>query len=385
MRGTFVAVQVALSLVLLAGGGLFVRSLVNAINAEVGFDAAGVLIADVNMDGQEFDPARAALFFEQAGERLAALPGVRAVSWSNAVPVETRGYVEDVRVEGFEPAAGEDAVQSIHVNMVSSDFFEVVGIPLLRGRVLDARPGSHEVMVNEALAERYWPGAEAIGKRLWLGPAGAFDVVGVAADTTLRRLGEEPFPYIFAPLLFGGGVPSPRLALRVDQDVRPTAAAIRAAVAEVAATVPVTDVRTWGDHTGRQTQTQQLGATLLGFFSVVALVLAGVGIYGVIAFGVSRRRRELGIRAALGAGRAQLMRRALVGGAIPLLAGIAAGVLLALAAGRAIAGLLFAVEPHDPATLAATVAMIAVVGLLAAWLPARHATRIDPLIALRKE
>jgi ABC-type antimicrobial peptide transport system permease subunit len=149
--------------------------------------------------------------------------------------------------------------------------------------------------------------------------------------------------------------------------------------------VPVTDVRTWGDHTGRQTQTQQLGATLLGFFSVVALVLAGVGIYGVIAFGVSRRRRELGIRAALGAGRAQLMRRALVGGAIPLLAGIAAGVLLALAAGRAIAGLLFAVEPHDPATLAATVAMIAVVGLLAAWLPARHATRIDPLIALRKE
>jgi predicted permease len=385
MRGAFVAVQVALSLVLLAGGGLFVRSLVNAINADVGFDAEGVLIADLNMDGQGFDPARAAVFFDQVGERLAALPGVRAVSMSNAVPVETRGYVEDVLVEGFEPAAGEDAVQSIHMNVVSSNFFEVVGIPLLRGRVLDASPGSREVVINEALARRYWRGGDAIGRRLGLGGAGPFEVVGVAADTTMRRLGEEPFPYIFAPLFFGGGVPSPRLALRTDPGAGPTAAAIRAAVAQVGATVPVTDVRTWSAHTGQQTQTQQLGATLLGFFSIVALSLAGVGIYGVISFGVSRRRRELGIRAALGAGRAQLMRLALLSGALPLLAGIVAGVLLALAVGRAIAGLLFAVEPHDPATLATTVAAIAAIGLLAAWLPARRATRIDPRTALNNE
>jgi ABC-type antimicrobial peptide transport system permease subunit len=160
---------------------------------------------------------------------------------------------------------------------------------------------------------------------------------------------------------------------------------IRRLVQQVSATVPVTDVRTWSDHTGRQTMTQQLGATLLGCFSIVALTLASVGIYGVIAFGVSRRTRELGIRAALGARREDLMRLALEGGAVPLLVGTAGGLGLALVVGRGIAGFLFGVEPYDAATLTAAAAAILLVGFIAAWVPARRATRVDPLTALRGE
>lgn len=383
-RGSFTALQVALSLVLLAGGGLFARSLINAISVDVGFDAEDVLIADVNLEGQ-FDGARAVTFFEEVAERLGALPGVQSVSWSNAVPVESRGYVEDVVVDGYTPGDAADAVQSIHVNMVSGSFFETVGIPLLRGRVLDDGSASREVVVNQVLADRYWPGAEALGKRLQLGPNGSFEVVGVAATTTLRRLGEEPFPYMFAPLFFSGGVGSPRLALRLEPAKEVRAETLRRVVREVDATVPVTDLRSWSAHVGPQTETQQLGATLLGFFSIVSLTLASVGIYGVISFGVSRRRRELGIRAALGAKRGDLIRLALRGGALPLLVGAAAGLLLALVAGRSVAGFLFAVEPYDAATLAVTVVTILAVGFAAAWLPARRATKIDPRSALKAE
>jgi predicted permease len=325
------------------------------------------------------------LFFDQAAQRLRAPPGVESVSWSNAVPVETRGYVEDVVVEGYEPGGDEQRVQSIHVNMVSSGFFETIGIPLLRGRVLDGRPRSHEVVVNETLAARYWPGQNALGKHLVLGPAGSFEVVGVSADFTARHLGEDPYPYIFAPLFFAGGVGSPRLALRVTPGNVVTAEAIRRAVQQVSATVPVTDVRSWSAHVGRQTETQQLGATLLGFFSVVALTLAAVGIYGVISFAVARRTREIGIRAALGARREDLVRLAVKGGAVPLLVGVAGGILLTLAAGRAIAGFLFDVAPYDAATLLFTVIAIVAVGLLAAWVPARRASKIDPLTALRAD
>jgi len=384
-RGMFVALQVSLSLVLLAGGGLFVRSLVNALTADVGFDARDVLVADVNLDSQGLSAASAALFFEQAAEQLRALPGVEAVSWSNAVPVETRGYVEDVVVEGYEPGGDEQRVQSIHVNMVSSGFFDTIGIPMLRGRALDGRPQSREVVVNETLAALYWPGQNPLGKHLLLGQAGSFEVVGVSADFTARHLGEDPYPYIFAPLFFAGGVGSPRLALRVAAGNVVTADAVRRAVQQVSATVPVTDVRSWSAHIGRQTETQQLGATLLGFFSLVALTLAAVGIYGVISFSVARRTREIGIRAALGARRQDLGRLAVKGGVVPLLVGVAGGILLTLAAGRAIAGFLFDVAPYDAATLLFTVIAIVAVGLLAAWVPARRASKIDPLTALRSD
>ena len=209
--------------------------------------------------------------------------------------------------------------------------------------------------------------------------------MGVAANTTVRGLGETPFPYIYAPFFFDGGVGAPRLAIRTDARISLPPASIRRSVEEVSASVPVTDVRNWSAHVGQQMRTQELGATLLGFFSFVALTLASVGIYGVMSFSVTRRTRELGIRAALGAQRDDLLCLALKGGAAPLLAGIVAGVLLSLALGRSIAGFLFAIEPYDPATLAATVAVIVLVGFAAAWLPARRATKVDPLIAFRTE
>ena len=172
--------------------------------------------------------ARAGAFYSEVGDRIRALPGVDAVSWSNAVPVESRGYVEDVFVDGFEPGPDAAIVESIHMNMVSSGFFDVVGIPLVRGRDLDASPGSHEIVVNAALAARYWPGADPIGRRLQLGVDGVFEVVGVAADTTMRRLAETPFPYIYAPIFFDGRVGSRRLAVRAAADPAVVAASVLA-------------------------------------------------------------------------------------------------------------------------------------------------------------
>ncbi len=385
LRDAMVAVQVALSLVLLLGGGLFVRSLINATVTDLGFDAGTVLVADIRLGAQGYDVARAESFYRQVDEGISALPGVESVSWSNAVPVESRGYVEDVLVEGYVPAADESRVQSIHMNVISDSYFETIGIALQRGRAPDTRPDSREVVVNAFLAERYWPGENPLGKRLRLGRSSEFEVVGVAATTKMRRLEEDPFPYIYAPLFFDGSVGSRRLAVRTSSNPATIAAAVAAQVEGIDPAVPLSNIRTWTDHMGEQTRSQQMGATLLGLFSLVSLVLAAVGIYGVVAFNVARRTRELGIRMALGARRADLLRLVLRTAATPLLIGIVGGVLLSLAAGGLIAGFLFEVEPHDPMTLTATVLATALVGLAAIGIPARRATAADPSRALRTE
>jgi predicted permease len=387
LRGALVAAQVALSLVALVGAGLLVRSLRNMQGIDPGFDTRGLLFMSFDLAGQRYDQPRAEEFHRRLLEEVGATPGVRSAALSSALPLFGGGFMRTVFPEGVEPTAGGAGVFA-SINEVSPAYFDTLGIELRRGRLFtDAdRPGAPlAVVVNETMAQRFWPGQEAVGKRFkFFGDTEFREVVGVVENTKVFALAEDPTPIAFQPLLqaYSSNV---TLNVRAAGDPAALLATIRRQVQSLEPTMPLTGVQTVSQLIHQSLWIPRLGAALMTLFGVIALALAAVGIYGVMAYTVGQRTHEFGVRMALGAQPGDVLRLVLRQGMARVGIGLAIGLVAALASTRLIASLLVEVDPLDPVTFFTISILLLAVAALAGYLPARRATRVDPLIALRAE
>lgn len=390
LRGTLVAAQVAISLVLLAGGGLFLRSLLHALAMPTGFVAEGVATASVNPGLVGYDAARVHAYYRDALERVRTLPGVTAAAWTNIIPVN--GVMMNVvDIEGYVPPSGQ--APDFHVSQVTAGYFAAAGTRLLSGRPFTERDTAGAPLVaiiSRTAAERFWPGRDPLG--LQMKPGGAVQwrtIVGVVEDVTVERLGEERVPYVFFPFeqpaggLSGPGQPA-HLLVRTDRDPRNLLGELTAQLRALDPQMPLYDVMPFVEHVRELVMPQRMGATLLAFFSLLAVSLASVGIYGVASYVAQLRMRELGIRMALGADAADVRRLVLKHGIVPAACGVGVGIALALWTARFARVFLYDVSTTDPVIFTAVPALLLLIALAATWLPARRAARLDPVTALRE-
>jgi predicted permease len=385
LRGALIAAQVSVSLVLLVCAGLFLRSLQQAASVDPGFDADNVVVATFDLRTQGYDEPRGRAFYAELTERVAGLPGVRSVTVARGVPLSGDGGRRRAVVEGYEPQPGED--MEFNFNVVGPEYFEVMRVPLVSGRGFTAadRAGAPQVaVVNEAFAARYWPGEDPLGKRLAsFSGAESIEIVGVARTGKYQMLTEAPLPYIYRPFL--QDYEEMTLHVRVERNPDSFLPLLRSAIRGVDDQLPILRLATMRSQTAFATLPQRIAATLLGACAGLALLLAAVGLYGVVAYAVSQRTREIGIRMALGAGRRAVVRMVLAGSLKVVGIGLAIGLALSFAAGRAIESFLGDASAADPIALVAGPLVMIACALLASWLPARRAARIDPMKALREE
>jgi predicted permease len=384
LRDGLVVAQVAVSLVVLAAAGLFLASLRNATRVDPGFSAEGLALVRLELGIQGYDSLRGQAFYAELERRVGALRGVRSAALAEIVPLGMARQRRGVEIEGYAPREGEE--MEFGVNTVGPGYFETMGIPLVRGRGFDRadRKGAASVaVVNESFARRFWPGEDPIGRRFSTERGGIREVVGVAKDGKYWSLTEEPQPHFYEPFA-QAYEPDMVLLVRTAGDPHGILPLLARETRELDPELPL-EVVTMADHLGFALLPQRLGATVLGVFGVVGLLLAAFGLYGVMSYVVSQRTSEIGIRVALGA-RARDVRLLVLRRAFALtLAGLALGVAGALAAARLLAAFLVDVSPTDPATLVAVALVFTAVALLASWLPARRAVAVDPVRALRSE
>ncbi len=388
-RGALVAAQVSLCLLLLVGAGLLGRSLQRALAANVGFQPRGLTLANVHLGLQRYDPPRAEAFLRELRQRISTSPGVRGASWTGLVPLGGGEWVEGFSIEGRPAPPGKQP--EVSMNVVGAEFFRTMGIPLAAGREFDDRidrgDSAPAVVVNEAMAKRYWPGGSAVGGRINIA-GGQRTVVGVSRDFRTGSLRDDPAPEVYLPLAQAGpnaGLQAMTLVVRGEDSRRDVAPLVRGEIRKLDAALPVADIHPYEAEIAGQLVPQRLGSALLGLFGVLSLTLAAVGIYAVISYSVAGRTREIGIRMALGARAADVRALVVRQSARPVAVGVALGLALGAAAARLLQGFLYGVSPSDPVTFAAVTAVLVVCALVAAWLPARRAARIDPMAALRIE
>ncbi len=385
LRGALIAAQVSVSLVLLVGAGLFLRSLQQAATVDPGFDADDVVVASFDLRTQGYTEQRGRAFFSELTERIAGLPDVQAVTLAMKVPLSGDSGRRRAGVEGYEPQVGED--MEFNFNVVGPEYFEVMRVPLVSGRgftATDREGGPQVAVVNEAFAARYWPGQDPLGKRLTsFSGATSIEVVGIARDGKYQMLTEAPLPYVYRPFL--QDYEEMTLHVRLARDADAFLPLLRSEIRAVDGELPILRLASMRSEMAFATFPQRVAATLLGACAGLALLLAAVGLYGVVAYAVSQRTREIGIRMALGASRHAVVRMVLRGSMKVVAIGLAIGLALALAAGRAIESFLGDVSSADPIALVAGPLVLIACALVASWLPARRAARIDPMKALREE
>ena len=386
LRQGLVVAQVALSLLSLVAAGVFLRSLNHAQGIETGFETRGVLVMNVNLGREGYTPERGQLFYEQAAERLAGLPGVKGAAVAQNPPL-AGGFLRSVFPEGQDTTTRDRIL--VQVNSVGVGYFETIGIPVLRGRVLartDRDGAPLVVVINETMAERFWPGQEAIGKRFkFFGDEDFTTVVGIARNSKYNAVAEDPIPFIYQPLLQNYSS-NATLHVRADGNAGGLAAGVRRTVLEIDPTLSVFNVRTLEDQVSQSLAPLRTNVIMLATFGVLALALAAIGLYGVASYAVTQRTREIGVRMALGARPSTVLGLVLGRGLLLVAIGIALG-LAAVVVISPIVGntLLPNISARDPITLAGTAALLTVVAVVANYIPARRATRIDPLLALRAE
>ena len=394
--GWLLIVQVALSLVLVVGAGLFLRSFAALAYRDLGFDRSRVLVAVVDVRRSAVPAAGRAGLYERVREAVAAVPGVESAATSMATPLGSAGvrFTPDITAPGNAAFGGRNV--RILTNPVSPDWFKTFGTRILAGRDFDARDGAGTpgvVIVNEAFARTYFEGASPLGGTLVevAGPADRrpLEIVGLVEDAAFASVREPAGPTIYKPLAQRldelSFVPPISVSVRARQGLSPATltGGVAAAIGGVDRDLAVT-FQTVSEQLSLFYIRERLLAVLSGFFGVLALLLAGLGIYGVAAYSVSRRRTEIGIRMALGAHPAAVVRMVL--GRVSLLAaaGIVVGSLASLWAARFVGALLFSIPSRDPVTLVAAALGLALVATAAGWLPARRAARIDPAAVLRE-
>jgi putative ABC transport system permease protein len=385
LRGALIVVQVAVSIVLVVGAGLLTRSLANAQRVDPGFDADRIAVIGTNLQQGGIQPDEFAAVTAELLERLGALPGVERVALTTRLPVSGGGTTTQ-EIENFRPATGTGDVE-VPFAYVSRDYFQTMGVATVAGRTFnpdDRRGSPRVVVVNEAAAQRYWNGS-ALGGRMrgqGAGEDGWVQVVGVVRDVKTSSLQEPPTPMAFysADQATIGGF---SLVARTSGDPAALTGALQNALKDVRASLPVTRLLTMEAHLGAALAQPRLAAALLGGFSLLGLLLAALGVYAVVAFSVERRTQELGIRAALGASAASIMRMVVGQSLATVLIGIVAGLALAFVAVRGMQGMLFGVGAADPATFLTASVLLLAAATVAAFLPARQAARADPVEALR--
>jgi putative ABC transport system permease protein len=387
LRGALVVSEVALALVLLAGAGLLGRTLWKLSRVDPGFRSEQVLTLRTTLPASRYESDdRIRGFGRELLARIERLPGVRAAGSVNYLPMSRYGEAEGFEIEGHPEMRPEDRRHS-WTCVVGGAYFEAMGIPLVRGRLpsdADNEEKGPVFVIDETLARRFWPDGDPIGARLTWGGGLSGEVVGVVGSVRWMGMAAEPVgsTYFWFPQ-------RPRreitIVARTEGDASAMASRVAAQVSEIDPNQPVGEVRTLRDHVADELARPRFIMVLLGSFSGTALLLAAIGLYGVIAFGVARRTREIGVRVALGAERRDVLRLVMKRGVRLSLAGITIGTAAALAAGRFVAALLYEVSPADPATLVGAAVFLGAVATLATWLPARRATRLDPVAALRCE
>ncbi|MGI8496785.1 MAG: ABC transporter permease [Gemmatimonadaceae bacterium] len=395
LQQTLVVAQIAVTVVLLTGAGLLTRTMQRLSLVDAGMNTENVLTMEVPRDFQSKGDATAIAQFEQMQRQIAALPGVSQVAFGSTVPLRTAGFMLDIKAEGRPVAPGEPMPRSEY-RTASPDYFRASGIPLLRGRefsTTDRAGGARVVVLNKALADRLFPDQDPIGRRVaWTGEVLKFvpvsgdwrSVIGVVGTTKDGGLDAEALPVMFMPFA-QEPFPSGGLVIRSRSDALAMAPAATRIVRDIAPQQPIEKVMTLNQIRDESVAPRRLNAQLVASFGVLALIVATIGIAAVLAFSVSARTNEIGIRMSLGADAGRIQRMVLFEGGVLVALGLALGVIGALSLSQAIRGLLFGVAPHDPITLAGVAVFMSAVGIGACWIPALMAARIDPGVALRAD
>jgi len=391
MRGALIVTEVALALVLLVGAGLLIQTFVRLRALDIGLNPENVLTLRTTLPlGKYGELAKRTAFYQQVLERVRSVPGVVSAGYTTAVPLTWKGGTNSFTVEGHEPGPGQDA----NFRQVSPGYMETIGIKLREGRYLTDRDDSQAqpvAIINATMARQFWQGENALGRRFkndgdesqrW------FTVVGIVGDVKEMGLEAPAKPEMFFPYQQMGGTlwNIPRdLIVRTTGDPLSITPALRQAIWSVDSSQPISNIRTMDEILAEEVAQRRVGMTMLVAFATLALLLASLGIYGVISYSVTQRTQEIGIRMALGASRGDVLRLVMTDGLRLAATGVAIGLGAAFAMTRLMAGLLYGVSASDPRTLAVVTVLLTAVALLACYVPARRATKVDPMIALRYE
>jgi predicted permease len=392
LRAAFVIVEVALSAMLLVGAGLMVRSFQRVLNTNPGFRPEHVLTASIDLPPTEeySQDEKVASFYKQLMEKLRQTPGIATAGASTDLPL-LGGWTHAFTVEGYQPPPGPELSLDNH-SVIYGDYLQTMGIPLLQGRYFTEQDGpktTHVLIVSESLAEKYWSGQNPLGKRLKWGPPESTDpwltVVGIVGNVKQGPLETATDTHTYEPYAQLGVPFSLRVAVRGQGDPARLAANVRAVVWSLDRQLALGSVRTMDEVISRSTASRRFSLVLLGAFAALALVLAAIGIYAVLAYSVARRTHEIGVRMALGARTGDVVRLVLGQGLRLTAIGIVFGVAGALVLTRFLQSLLYEVQPTDPPTFVGALLMLVGVSVAAGYLPARRAVRVDPMVALRYE
>lgn len=392
-RQALLIAQAALAIVLLAGAGMFVRSLRNVASLDLGLDVEHVLVARVNHSVMNLGPDESRQLFKRFTERVAAVPGVQRAALSDALPFSSSSG-NNIFIPGRSLPKGAMAFQYV----VTDGYFDALGIRTVMGRVFNEtdREGSPLVaVINEAAARQFWPNQNPVGACVQVGAdtMPCETIVGIVSNTRRQNLVEKPVPQIYQAMdqlsssalqrsvaFFGYTV-----IVHTSGDASNYVESVRRAIQSTGPSIPYANVQTMHEMLRPQTRTWELGARVFSAFGVLALLLAGIGMFSVIAFTIGQRMHEFGVRTALGARKSDLLRLTIVRGVAPAIGGIAIGVALTLLGGRFLESLLFEISPRDPATIATAAAIMLIAAVAASLAPALRASNVDPTIALRSE
>jgi predicted permease len=386
-----VTAQVVLSLVLLVGAGLFLRTLQNLENQDYGFNRQNVLLANFNAKFAGYKSEQVNSLHERLLNRLDSLPGVRSAALSGGAPISEGNWISPISIQGNTPAPNQDL--STLINRVSPRYFETLGIPVRQGRPIseqDTPTSTKSVVVNQAMADYFFPHGDAIGHQFTIGDPsvpGTWQIVGVVQETKYNSAREKPQRMVYLPLaqLSKDDAFAYWLQVRTTGDPASIAGEVRAAIAEIDPNLSLLDVKTIGEQVDLFMDNERLISELSSFFSLLALALACIGLYGVMTYSVVRRTNEIGIRLALGAQSGGVLWMVLKESLWLLGIGIAVGIPVTLAVTRVIQSQLFGLSSSDPVTIMAAIVAIGLVTVFAAYFPARRAARVDPMVALRYE
>jgi predicted permease len=386
-----VMAQIALSLLLVVGAGLMLSTFWRLASLDAGFDRDHVLLTNVDLHNGHYAPERRLAAFQQMLEKLRAIPGVRSASASNITPISRARWRDEVVIEGYTAKSRDDAWG--YFNQVSDRFFETLGISIVAGRDFNIHdtPNSPRVaIINQTMARKYFGAANPLGARYRIRKGnqlgGPVEIVGIVKDSKYRDLRDEipptaytawsqdaiPGPLTNFELRAAGGAPTGLIA------------GVKSAIGQVNPHVSI-EFTTLAHQINESIARERLLATLAGFFGALALLLAMIGLYGVMSYNVARRRSEIGIRIALGAGQAPVLRMVLGEAALLTGIGLIVGLGVAMATTRLVESFLYGLKPNDPLTLSLAAAALAGVAFVAGYLPARRASRLDPMTALREE
>lgn len=386
LRSMLVISEIAISLIALVGAGLFIRSMRQAQRVDPGFESKKLFAMSFDLGAMHYDEDHAQQFYRLAVERAATIPGVKFATIASNAPLGG-GFARTVFPEGQDETTGFRGTLT-ELDDVTPGFFETLRIPLRKGRVFtdgDRKTTASVAVINQAMAQRFWPDQDAIGKRFhFFGDATLLQVVGIVGNTTVNNIGEEPVPLAYLPI---AQAYSPAVTLQVGTEGRPEAviSGVRSGVQSLDPNLAITNVLTIDEMMNQGLWAPRMGAAMLSVFGGLALILAALGVYGVLSYSVSQQTQEIGIRMAMGAVRGDVLRLVIGQGLKLAVVGLFLGISVALFLTRQLASLLYGIKAYDPVTFGAVALLLIVVAFLACYIPALRATRVDPLVALRYE